>query len=732
MNFSIFFPLFFESCGMDVTAFSSSLDTFLVYFGLRDSIEFDAAVLVFIAQQIRKWKSFDLVCNPSPFLTLVRSKVQGRDSFLQTNAKSWEVSIRNAYPSQPFARFDEELYGCEFSYPLQVKKSLELHRLVTYFKKLQQFISEIHPNHIPVGDATKKPSSPWRRKTYLRNIGEINSKIKEEEDRYRKAIASESYSFEKVKNTPDDPNQLLIDVFKNIDTFKTKQHTFKKCRLINFSQGYNLFHPHIENEFATFQSNFNLLTENLFLGFDWENVFVAGGAVLACLLQGYEYQKDFKNKIAKGANGFLHTDIDLFIYGLSATAATEKVQKILQFFTRKNPGKLAPGHIILSNHSITLLGMVADEVPNFQIILRLYQSISEIIIGFDIDCCAVGFDGKLVWAIPRSQRAISNQTNLVDLSRRSYTYEDRLIKYLKRGFTIAVPGLNPKTTEVFYTNKKKGLGKIITASTTLKTETPAIKKMKREVFIDELTQYVENKEYEKGTKMDDDFDLQGAFKKFHIKELPPQYQNLDYSVKIPWFCVNEGLLKLNYNGKDIKEYRYKTGKFHLCKFTDQNWNEFIQKQISWITVNPGKQGLFTGSFYPIQGDLHWELEPRLKATFRFNESLPLITDEKFMPHSINISDLNSIFHCFKHLKDLLFQKICVEVLTPILRLDIARMVVDLLPREDWWRLALTCRTKLWEKFFKIQQEVKQIYPTEKLLLENQPPLFCKRFLSYVN
>jgi hypothetical protein len=64
-----------------------------------------------------------------------------------------------------------------------------------------------------------------------------------------------------------------------------------------------------------------------------------------------------------------------------------------------------------------------------------------VLIGFDIDCCSVGFDGTHVYAIPRSRRALNYSVNIVDMSRRSYTYETRLIKYAQRKFAIAVPGL---------------------------------------------------------------------------------------------------------------------------------------------------------------------------------------------------------------------------------------------------------------------------------------------------
>jgi len=78
---------------------------------------------------------------------------------------------------------------------------------------------------------------------------------------------------------------------------------------------------------------------------------------------------------------------------------------------------------------------------HIQIVLRLYSSPAEILMGFDIDSCCVGFDGETVWALPRCRRAILKGYNLVDLTRRSLTYEIRLLKYSKRGFAVAVPGL---------------------------------------------------------------------------------------------------------------------------------------------------------------------------------------------------------------------------------------------------------------------------------------------------
>lgn len=47
--------------------------------------------------------------------------------------------------------------------------------------------------------------------------------------------------------------------------------------------------------------------------------------------------------------------------------------------------------------------------------------------------CTVGYDGTELYALPRCARALTARYNLVDLSRRSPSYEYRLYKYSKRG-----------------------------------------------------------------------------------------------------------------------------------------------------------------------------------------------------------------------------------------------------------------------------------------------------------
>lgn len=64
------------------------------------------------------------------------------------------------------------------------------------------------------------------------------------------------------------------------------------------------------------------------------------------------------------------------------------------------------------------------------------------LVGFDVDACSFGFDGQRVWATPRAVAASLTQTNTVEMTRRSPSYEMRLAKYAERGFEIYIPDLH--------------------------------------------------------------------------------------------------------------------------------------------------------------------------------------------------------------------------------------------------------------------------------------------------
>ncbi|KAG7089895.1 hypothetical protein E1B28_011529 [Marasmius oreades] len=69
-----------------------------------------------------------------------------------------------------------------------------------------------------------------------------------------------------------------------------------------------------------------------------------------------------------------------------------------------------------------------------------YRSV-QIVLWFDIDAACFAFDGTHVWGNPRAVISMMRQCNTVDMTRRSPSYEVRLIKYLSRGFEVYVPSL---------------------------------------------------------------------------------------------------------------------------------------------------------------------------------------------------------------------------------------------------------------------------------------------------
>ncbi len=85
--------------------------------------------------------------------------------------------------------------------------------------------------------------------------------------------------------------------------------------------------------------------------------------------------------------------------------------------------------------------------------------------GFDIDACCCGFNGKRAFVLPRTRRAITKEFCLVDMSRRSLTYESRLYKYALRGYAVAVPGLDRSNVDPDLFTKKmsevNGLAKLL-------------------------------------------------------------------------------------------------------------------------------------------------------------------------------------------------------------------------------------------------------------------------------
>lgn len=218
--------------------------------------------------------------------------------------------------------------------------------------------------------------------------------------------------------------------------FKKKEYKFSFPTLLN--EKYIRFPSNIyENEII----NYFYSTYPFMKNTDKTNLLIAGGSICNSILQ----LKDEKS------------DIDIFIYGLNKNEANKKVFTFLRnIYNNEN---LCDFTFVKSTRSATILFNIKKDSPMFylknfkfklQIIFRLYKTKSEILHGFDLGSSAVGFDGSNVYFTSLSKFCYTHMCNIIDLTRRSTTYENRLVKYNKKGFAIIFPNLNlPNIIETY-------------------------------------------------------------------------------------------------------------------------------------------------------------------------------------------------------------------------------------------------------------------------------------------
>ncbi|KAM9974519.1 hypothetical protein ACTFIW_007974 [Dictyostelium discoideum] len=396
--------------------------------------------------------------------------------------------------------------------------------------------------------------------------------------------------FKSKPTTSELPNVNGVDCIMG---FNAKQHSFSND--IKFKQEWNRF------------------SNNMFDGFNWSNVFVAGGSVLGCSLEGGII----------GNKGFQNSDIDIFLYGLSENGANSKLDEIEQFIKSKSP----QAQMARTKYAITFVS--GSGFRNVQIVLRIYKSPAEVLMGFDIDCCSIGFDGTDVYAMPRAIKAVTTSCNIVSMSRRSLTYETRLFKYALRGFSIRVPNLD---------KRKIPMGQI--CSSDGKGSTGLLRLLIMEF-------------------------------KFVTGKGDPSSFNLgasDYSeIEIPngqnW-SVNSAVNFINYKEKSqffakkkhgfkhchliVVGTRAKEGKASWCKKCKQGLapensdsQDVVTGPIKWITENPGQQ-ILTGSFHPVNDNSWYDLNQPAAAT----ASTTTTTDKKGLNYykyriinNLDISDI---------------------------------------------------------------------------------------------
>ncbi|KAI9451557.1 hypothetical protein BJY52DRAFT_1297191 [Lactarius psammicola] len=250
---------------------------------------------------------------------------------------------------------------------------------------------------------------------------------------------------------PSDIRTTRARVIKD-DSDRDAQHVMALPNSLRREEG----SPAMVENLDGFKKNWSIFTENSLSQLaDWSNVIAAGGSVQACLTPLPNAATSSKRAMRKyfHEKAFPSSDVDLFLYGLTVEEAERKIVSIYEAVRDSVPWDVT---CVRTKYTVS----IHSQYPyrSIQIVLRLYSSPAEALAGFDVDapCCA--YDGDRVWANPRSIVSMMRQSNTVDMTRRSPSYEVRLAKYSSRGFEVYIPGL--KRDEIDPTIYERAVGHV--------------------------------------------------------------------------------------------------------------------------------------------------------------------------------------------------------------------------------------------------------------------------------
>lgn len=465
-------------------------------------------------------------------------------------------------------------------------------------------------------------------------------------------------SKQEVKNVLD-----IDEKFRNLSVSKNTSDLWLLDQ-INFNKDWDYTLPTIYSEdtvalrnsmlkdIDSFNIFFRKKYSKYFSKVNFDNILIGGGCVIGTLLQTN-----------------WDSDVDIFMYGLSVEQANAKLVELIgQIYDSYQSANLTSltkklheeDTDIKSMTREEIAGLLADKVEimnirnkhclsltfgydqKIQIIFRLYKSKSEILHGFDLGSSAIGYDGTNVYFTSLGKFSYEYLANIVDTTRRSTTYELRLMKYFDRGFQIILPyfDISKLRTEYFKYNlseicelpffvfsynsvmgNKIHIKKLLEWGLTVSK--PAEEKPDSDYQPSDIDEYKifylnlknlvknGNNYYYYSNRMNYDvlhdppYITSSRIINFYDKIEKRIYDKSGFNAKIfsAYFSdelvaeiVNELFVKKNYKylGEIIqKQKQVILDRFNKIKTLDQS-------KISWVTKNPGTQ--LTSSFNPIIAD----------------------------------------------------------------------------------------------------------------------------------
>jgi hypothetical protein len=290
------------------------------------------------------------------------------------------------------------------------------------------------------------------------------------------------------------PHRGLVSLFSDVHPlplcFEPTENTGDSLLMDNLRENPPPGIPVTAKSLNEFKSNFNEEQPNLLHRLNpilqEEPVIIAGGAVLRALTSTRATRILLDAPFMIGEDALIGTlkstpgvrtadwwgeksDIDLFLHADTAQEATRIARRIFFALAVDNERWV----IVRSRGVITMHNWVGTGVLKVglkvQIVLRLYDSPAEVLLGFDCDCCCCAYDGRDVWVTPRCLRALRTGLNILNPLHswpNKPSYELRLAKYAFRGFPVFVPGLDKKRINYDYIRatslrKLRGLARLL-------------------------------------------------------------------------------------------------------------------------------------------------------------------------------------------------------------------------------------------------------------------------------
>lgn len=169
-----------------------------------------------------------------------------------------------------------------------------------------------------------------------------------------------------------------------------------------------------------FNMEFSKKTFDLLTYLNWDNIVVAGGSLV--------------NIVTKSTEKL--NDVDVFVYGLDKEQAKLKIDHVITSIKQKATDMKYETRVYMNSNVINIYIFDNKKILQVQVILRLYETLAHVLVGFDVDCCCVAYNGKNLLVTDRGLNALKYRVNVANLKRRSPSYENRLIKYSFRGFDV--------------------------------------------------------------------------------------------------------------------------------------------------------------------------------------------------------------------------------------------------------------------------------------------------------